>query len=103
MQSDLTVYKSTLEQQHSNNIQLRVLQDKLTHAQRDYEEVGETFVRSKFSLLRENELPFQKIHNLEMRHMDEAQRRYDQLKAEREKMERILKEVLKDLKFSEVL
>ena len=41
-----------------------------------------------------------------MRHknqMDEAQRRYDQLKAEREKMERILKEVLKDLKFSEVL
>ena len=42
MQSDLTVYKSTLEQQHSNNIQLRVLQDKLTHAQRDYEEVGET-------------------------------------------------------------
>ena len=106
MQSDLTVYKSTLEQQHSNNIQLRVLQDKLTHAQRDYEEVGETFVRSKFSLLRENELPFQKIHNLEMRHknqMDEAQRRYDQLKAERQKTQRIPKEVPKHPKFSEVL
>ena len=49
---------------------------------------------------------FKKIDNLETRHrnqMEEAQRRYDQLKAERDRMERILKEVLKDLHFAEVL
>ena len=46
MQSDLSVYKSTLEQQHTNNTQIRVLQDKLTRTQREYEEVNNTKLTS---------------------------------------------------------
>jgi hypothetical protein len=39
MQTDLSVYKSSLEQQHNSNVQLRSLQEKLTREKNELEEV----------------------------------------------------------------
>jgi hypothetical protein len=39
MQTDLNVYKSTVEQQSNVNAQLRSLQDKITRDKNEFEEV----------------------------------------------------------------
>ncbi|CAF0778356.1 unnamed protein product [Adineta steineri] len=74
MQSDLDVYKGTLEQQSNLSSQLRSVQDKLARDKNDYEE---------------------KLRQMENRHkneIDDLTRRYEQAKADRDKLEKHMKE-----------
>ncbi|CAF2331498.1 unnamed protein product [Rotaria sp. Silwood2] len=74
MQSDLNVYKNTLDQQNNSNAQIRSLQDKHSRDKSEFEE---------------------RLRLLESRHkneIDDLNRRYEQAKADRDKLEKHLKE-----------
>jgi len=93
MQTDLSVYKSSLEQQHNSNVQLRSLQEKLTREKNELEEVK--FFLNIFPI-NPNVFSFKKLRTLTNRHKnetDELTRRYEQAKTDRDKFEKYLKEV----------
>ncbi|CAF3337995.1 unnamed protein product [Rotaria sp. Silwood1] len=74
MQSDLNVYKNILDQQHNSNAQIRSLQDKLNRENSEFEE------------------RLRLIENRHKNEIDDLNRRYEQAKADRDKLEKHLKE-----------
>ncbi|CAF5190494.1 unnamed protein product, partial [Rotaria magnacalcarata] len=74
MQSDLNVYKNSLDQHSNANTQIRSLQDKLNREKSEFEE------------------RLRLIENRHKNEIDDLNRRYEQIKADREKLEQHLKE-----------
>ncbi|CAF3553130.1 unnamed protein product [Rotaria sordida] len=74
MQSDLNVYKNALDQQNNSSTQIHSLQDKLNRDKNDFEE------------------RLRLVENRHKNEIDDINRRYEQVKADRDKLEKHLKE-----------